>query len=172
MQKLSQTCTEIIKIEIRQANLEQTFDALDLPAGLKKLSLIRCEIPRTWFLSQRFHTLFNSLDSIDLSSSSLVCWKHLTDLLWTCKNSLKELKLKDCYRVDDKAIEVIVNSELMILERLDLQGTVFTQYGLQLLGSKIVLQLVYLNLKDCKNVTENDINMFKATLGPDILVGV
>ncbi len=58
-------------------------------------------------------------------------------LLLTCKSTLRRLKLKDCYRVDDKAVEVIVKAELTLLESLDLQRTVLTQYGLQLIGCKL-----------------------------------
>ncbi len=168
MQKLGSTCPEMVSLEVQHTNLEETFSASDLPVALKTLSLIRCEIPLTWFVPLRL----DFLDSIDLSSSSRVCWRHLSDLLLTCKRTLRRLKLKDCYRVDDNAVEVISKAELTLLESLDLQGTVLTQYGLQLIGCKLASQLICLNLADCRHLTRGDIDLFKTSMGRDIVRGV
>lgn len=42
-------------------------------------------------------------------------------------------------------------------------GTSITQFGLQLIGSKLKDQLVYLNLKDCMKFQKSDIDLLKAS---------
>lgn len=45
-----------------------------------------------------------------------------------------------------------------------LLGTDISQYGLQLIVSKIGNGLEYLNLTDCKNLTRGDVNMARSAL--------
>lgn len=117
IQKLNQSCSAMRFLEIQYADLNE-FVVTDLPISLEQLSLVRCEIPIRWFKG----TALTNLCSIDLSSSSRICSTHLKDLAGNCKNTLKELKLKNCYRIDDKALEVIVDEEFNRIESLDLQG--------------------------------------------------
>ena len=116
MAKLNKSCSSLNKIEIKYSDLSP-IEVTDLCQNIKELSLIRCEIPHRWFSSNKF----TNLESLDLSNSSRVCSKHLQDLL-QIRMTLKVLNLKNCYRIDDRAIEVIVEKKFESISHLNLEG--------------------------------------------------
>lgn len=120
MAKLNQSCTSLNKIDIKFSNLSP-IEVTDLCKDIKELNLVRCEIPYRWF---NLNT-FTNLESLDLSYSSRVCSKHLQDLSHTAKITLKILKLKNCYRIDDRAIEVLVEEKFELISHLNLEGNFF-----------------------------------------------
>jgi len=102
------------------------------------------------------------LFSLQLNGSSRICFSHIQDLANTLAfTKLNNLNLSSCYRINDKSIELLVN--YCQIERLDLSGTEITQYSLQLICSKFLKSLQYLNLKNCKNLNNNDLKFVKDT---------
>jgi hypothetical protein len=153
MLKLKSSCSQLEKLELTYCDLSDVA-AEDFAEHLEELNLIRCEIPLKWFEKNKFKRLIR----LNLSGSSRVCSSHLKDL--TSLTRLNELNLNNCYRINDKAVEVLV---MLALSKLILSGTDITQYGIQLICSKLSHSLVYLNLKACKNLTDNEINFIKET---------
>lgn len=158
MQKLTEICKGLNKLEIQYSDLN-SVEVSDLPSNLKELSLVRCEIPVRWFKGNKFQ----DLNVIDLSGSSRICTTHIRDFGDDLRNTLNVLKLRNCYRIDDKTIEHIIETEFKFIIKLDLQGTVITQYGLQLISSRMA-SLEYLNLSDCKNLKKGDVALAQAAL--------
>lgn len=151
MEKLRKSCVKLKILELRYSDLN-SLKCTAIPNGLEELRLFRCEIPLKWFEKNQFL----NLSFLDLSKTSGICSTHLNDLAASCKNTLKVLILKECYRIDDKAIEVLVNENFVLLNRLDLEETSITQYGLQLLCTKLAGTLGYLNIKNCKKLNLNN----------------
>lgn len=167
MRKLTQSCSRLNQLEIQLADLNG-FDVTCLPNKLEKLSFLRCEIPMRWFQSNPFQNLI----SIDLSECGRIHRRDIKDLATTCASTLKSMKLTECYRIDDTAIEVIVAGGFTVLESLDLEGTNITQYGLQLIATKLGSQLVYLSLKDCRHLRKIDVDLAKASMRDDLMIQI
>ncbi len=156
MQKLSQNCLGIQKLEIKYSDLS-SINVNDLPLTIEELSLIRCEIPVDWFRNNKL----KQLSHLNLSDSARICSTHIKDLEETCH--LNCLILKNCYRVNDKLIEILIENECFKkLAKLNLEATTITQYGLQLIYSKFLNQLDYLNLRNCKNIRQVDLQLVKS----------
>lgn len=116
MKKIADTCQCLEEMDVGYYDLN-AVGAIDFPtANLRELRIIRCEISAGWFELCRF----KKLEALDLSWTSRVARAHFTGLLPYCKETLVSMKLTDCYRVNDKAVEVIVGFKS--LRRLDLQG--------------------------------------------------
>ena len=147
MQKLCSTCEKLEVLEIMYADLN-SIKVTDLPVEIKQLKLIRCEIPLNWFKNNKFE----SLVEIDLSQSSRVCSKHIQDLS-NCNQSLENLKLKGCFRLNDKLIEVLIDEKFKNLIYLDLEDIPYlTSLTLQLIISKFLKispNFSNLNVKKC-----------------------
>ena len=160
MQKLKQTCVDLKQLDIQYSDLS-SIDVNDLPLGIEELSIIKCEIPIGWFKNASFI----NLKALNLTGSSRTCSIHIEDMASNCSKSLKKLVLKDCYRIDDKAIEIITGvNKFDSLLRLNLSATSITQYAIQMINSVLIDHLEYLNIKECKHVTSNDIALIRSCL--------
>ena len=127
MEKLNQSCGESMKcLEIRLADLTSLNNVF--PLGLEELCLQKCELRVDQFKCLKF----NSLKAIDLTGSSRMCSSHIKDLTKFNK-TLNKLVMKKCYRIDDKAVEAIVDGQFENLEYLDLEETNVTSVGVHLI---------------------------------------
>ena len=115
LNKLTESCLFLEELNIEYYDLN-SVEASHFSANLCALTVKRCEISQRWFQLCNF----KSLQTIDLSGTSRVNAVHISDLLPYCKETLESMKLTDCYRVNDKAIEVLILYKY--LKRLDLQG--------------------------------------------------
>lgn len=158
MEKLKESCKNIKILEISYADLN-SVSVVDFPSNLEELRLIRCEISLKWFDKNQF----TCLKTIILTESSRICSTHLQDLSKTCKNTLLILNVKKCYRIDDKAIETIVNEKFASIEFLDLEETSISALGFQLICTRLSNQLNYLNIRNCKNLKSPDLNIIRAS---------
>ena len=156
MDKLSTWCSNITCLEIRLSDLS-SLDA-EFPTTLSELRLIKCELRLTQFEKMRF----DSLEIIDLTGSSRVCAAHIKDLA-KFNASLAKLTLKKCYRIDDKAIESIVECDFVRLDHLDLEETNVTSVGVHLICTRLKDKLVYLNVKSCKHILTSDVDFIRNT---------
>lgn len=155
MQKLTSSCSDLKKLELRYCDLTEV-DCRDLSTQLEELSLIRCEVPLKWFAKNKFQ----NLTFLNLSGSSRICTVHMQDLANSSViNKLEVLILKDCYRINDKSVEILVDFKR--LKRLDLSETDASQYGLQLVSARMTGSLVYVNVKKCKNINKNEVNLVR-----------
>ena len=116
LQKLDQTCSKLMNLEIECSDLNK-INVTSFPKYLDSLKLIRCEIPIGWFNKNNF----KNLKTIDLTESVRINSTHI-NCLNTCNHSLEILILKKCYRIDDKAIEVLINGNFESIEYLNLEG--------------------------------------------------
>ncbi len=139
--------------EIKQLNIQYVdFNLINidnLPLTLDTLRMTRCEIPRRWFNSSTFSL---NLTMLDLSYSPNICDVHFIDLAKSesLRSSLRSLKVTNCYRVNDDSIKVLIDEHFDSLQRLNLEGTKCTAYGLALLCNKQLSKtLGYLNMKRC-----------------------
>ena len=150
MQKLSTSCCSLKKLEIKYCDLNEV-ESTDFSENLVELNLIKCEIPLRWFKNNKFKILVN----LNLSGSSRVCSTHIQDLVdTTALEKLENLNLKNCYRINDKSIEILLS--LPKINSLNLSETDLTQYGLQLICSKLSNSIKFLSIKKCKNINETD----------------
>jgi hypothetical protein len=155
MQKLNESCSNLKRLELKYCDLSE-ITSEDLNDNLEEIYLIRCELPLKWFEKNKFKNLI----SLQLNNSSRICFTHIQDLTNTLAfTTLIDLNLSNCYRINDKSIELLVNYSL--IKKLDLSGTDITQYGIQLICSKLSKTLQYLNLKNCKGLNENDLKFVK-----------
>ena len=150
LQKLKTTCPNLKALEIQCCDFN-SIEVENLPESLLQIRLTRCEIPLRWFESSNF----SRLESLELNSSSRVCHTHLKDLTFCCKTSLRSLSCKGCYRIDDRAIEVIVKG-FQKLTKLNFEDTQVSFAGILELGKHFSTQLEYLNIKQCKHINKTD----------------
>jgi hypothetical protein len=72
--------------------------------------------------------------------------------------------MKKCYRIDDKAVEAIVEAQFKNLEYLDLEETNVTSVGVHLICTRLnSAKLNYLNVKNCKHILESDVGFMENT---------
>jgi hypothetical protein len=157
MEKLRESCSNLRILEIKYADLN-SIEADDLPSNLEELSLVKCEIAPGWFKKNNFTKLVR----LNLNESSRICDKHIADLV-NCNSTLKCLELRDCYRVDDKAIELLELNKFSVISHLNLEGTAITHYALQLICTRFPKSLDYLNIKKCKNIKNLDLNFVRSS---------
>lgn len=140
-----------MKLSITRANLTP-ISCSKLPANLTDLRLERCEIPVKWFSTGAADQLTN-LHSLSLDSSARIDFTHLRDLSASpIARVLRVLSLKNCYRVDDRAAEVLAanSSKFDSLTEIYLDGTQVTRNGLELIcKATYAHQLVRLSLVGC-----------------------
>ena len=149
MQKLNETCSKLIEIEIEYADLN-SINVNDLRKQMEKLSFIRCEIPLKWFQPSSVNDKFANLSHLDFTGSSRICKAHLEDLNKICVN-VKFLSLKKCYRIDDKALDCLVKLDIFLnsLEVLNLDETSVSQEGVNIVIQQVKsLKIIY--VKSCK----------------------
>ena len=154
LNKLNSTCKDLIKFKLKYVDLS-VIKVNDLKENLKELHLLRCEIPIDWFIKNNL----SSIETLDLSQSSRVCAQHLKDLVDNCKNNLKTLSLSFCYRIDDKAVEII-SKEFINLTVLKLNGTIITDLALHWICTRLK-KLQLLDIRKCKYLLEPDTNFIK-----------
>lgn len=143
-------------LELRYSDLS-SIEVNDLPDELRELKLTRCEIALKWFENNK---RLNGLVKLDLSESSRICASHIKDLAKNTHSTLETLCLRNCYRIDDKAIELLADEKFARLVHLDLEGTKITQYGLQIICTRLnTASLAHLNLKNCKCLNLNKENL-------------
>lgn len=127
-----------------------------LPANLTELRLERCEIPVKWFSTGAADQLTN-LHSLSLDSSARIDFTHVRDLSSSpIARCLRLLSLKHCYRVDDRAVEVLAAAaaakpcQFDSLTEIYLDGTQVTRNGVELIcKAAYAHQLVRLSLVGC-----------------------
>ena len=156
MEKLNNSCANINSLEIRLSDMKDING--EFPATLEELKLLKCEIR----LDQFKNLKFNCLKCVDISASTRACASHIKDLE-KFSHTLKKLVLKKCYRIDDKAIEVIVEGNFDNLEWLDLEETSVTSVGVHLICTKLKDRLNYINVKNCKFILESDVKFLENT---------
>jgi len=136
-----------------------SIEVKDLPVNLEELSLIRCEIPLKWFNGADFQ----NLKVLNLKGSSRICSSHLQDLAGICSKTLQTLDLTSCYRIDDKAVEVLVNEHFDKLVRLHLEDTNISKLSIHLICTRLSNSFRLLNVKHFKHVTKSDHNFIQST---------
>lgn len=154
MTKLNDTCKNLTIIRLKYVDLN-LITVHDLPKNIKELYLIRCEVPRSWFEKNNF----NQLQILDFSDSAAICSKHIADVVNNCKNTLKRLILSSCYRIDDRAIEIITK-EFLSLNCLKIDGTLATDLALHWICTRLK-NLEELDISNCKSIKEADLDFIK-----------
>ena len=157
MEKLKESCDNIKSLEIRLADLTSINNVF--PFGLDELTLQKCELR----VDQFKILTFDSLKSIDLTSSTRTCSSHIKDLT-KFSSTLNKLVLKKCYRIDDKSVEALVEGNFVNLEHLNLEETNVTSVGVHLICTRLKgMKLKYLNVKMCKKLLDLDKRFLEKT---------
>ncbi len=154
LQKLNITCKGLTIIKLKYVDLS-VITVNDLKDNFSEMFLMRCEIPVNWFTKNNF----KCLETLDLTESARVCSKHLIDIVENCKKTLKRLILSSCYRVDDKAVEIIT-LEFLNLICLKIDGTNITELALHWICNRLKI-LETLDIRNCKLLKNPDVNFIK-----------
>ena len=150
MAQLRDSCPYLVQLEINFSDLKPITSSA-ISNKVQYLSLLKCEIPLKWFDDNKL----DKLVYLDLSGSVSVSAGHLEGLV-NCRDTLETLKLKGCYRVKDKAIEMLIEKKFDKLKSLDFEETELTDVAVHLLCTRMTNKLEYLNLANCKKIVNKD----------------
>ena len=159
LQKIKTLCLRLKEFEIEFCDFK-LIETNDLSQGLERIRLSRCEIPLNWFRSCKF----NRLETLDMSYSSSVGHVHLKDLAECARHTLKRLILKGCYRVGDRAAQVLTTEDFTKLKTLDLENTYIEEKGALLILRHFKDQIEFFSLKSCKLLFKEDIDLINSIL--------
>jgi F-box/leucine-rich repeat protein 12 len=161
MERLNHSCPNLKSLELNFSDVTSLSGECFF-SDLHELKLVKCEILLDQFKSLKL----DNLTLLDLSGSSRICASHLTDLQRQLSKTLRKLVLKSCYRVDDKAVEVICEGNFLALVSLDLEETGVTSVGIHLICTRLK-GLTYINVKNCKFVLDSDREFLQNTFLTD-----
>jgi len=148
MSKLKETCCNLKSIKFHCVDM-RLITVQDLPDNIEEITLLRCEVPVNWFRGNDF----KCLKLLDLTTSSRTCHTHIKDLN-NCKEVLESLILSNCYRIDDRAIDLITK-DFTNLKCLLINGTSSTSLSIHWICTRLK-KLNCLNIENCKYINESD----------------
>ncbi|XP_077981739.1 F-box/LRR-repeat protein 12-like [Glandiceps talaboti] len=150
---LKERCPKLEHLEITEANFS-SLQVASLPSSLTTLVLKFCEIPTRWFKDLKTNNeILPSLQYIDLSACTRISNLDVDDLM--SRKSIRVLKLNDCYRVKDSAVQNLT-AQLHNLEILGLAGCDITDLSLHHI-SRHLKKLKFLNLSECVSLTDTGV---------------
>lgn len=159
MAKLKETCLNLRSIKFQCVDMN-LITIQDLSENIEEITLHRCEVPVNWFRGNTF----KCLKLLNLTTSSRTCHTHIKDLD-NCKETLETLILSNCYRIDDRALEIIT-SNFTHLKCLKINGTSCTSLSIHWICTRLK-ELNCLNIENCKFLNESDKQFAAETFAAD-----
>ena len=154
LEDLRDRCPNITYFHLQSVNID-TLDAAKLPKTITKLVIQECTWPLGWLKNAELP----NLRYLDLKNTRIMDTARVNEIIKFA--SLEEISFENCYRLNDKAIKLLVEN-LPNLKCLNLSKTSITELGLHHL-CRALTGLVKLNLDDTK-IEDSSLEMIAACL--------
>lgn len=146
-------------LELVRTNLTPVSLA-NFPNHLEELLITDSLVPHGWFSHMSKEGSFPKLKLLHLSQSSKTSDADLKDII--AKSSLTVLKLRGCYRVTEKGLQAVAESQKE-LDVLEISETQCTDLALHHIGRNLT-KLKTLNISGCVKVTNAGVAVLAACL--------